>query len=93
MSLEEYYPGDDSWRDFVSLFKSEWKNCSFKNELLVRIGGAEDMAMVIYGTLQDSSMKWIESEIPALEGVSPILCLNSDDGIKRLRTCLHRFPR
>ena len=93
MPLEEYYLGDDSWKDFVSHFKSVWENCSFKNELLAEIGGAEDLAMVIYGTLQGTAIKWIESEVLALEGLSLIQCLNTNNGIKRLCTCLHRFPR
>ena len=93
MPLENFYSGDECWFEFAALFETQWAKCSFQRELLEKLGGAEDLAMVIYGTLLGTSMDWVEKEVPALEGLKPVDCLNSESGVRRLRTCLHRFPR
>ncbi len=93
MPLEEHYLGDENWYNFVSLFKLEWQKCPFKTELVEKLNGMEDLAMVLYGTCLNSSLNWVENKIPALDGLTPIECLKNDSGIKRLKTCLNRMPR
>jgi hypothetical protein len=93
--LEHYYAGDKDWREFVAVFSEEWKGCPFQEELLDAVGGAVDLAIVIYyqcGNEYEDCLEFMESKVPALNGISPKECLKTDWGIKRLRECLMRSP-
>ena len=91
-TLEKYYQGDDLWRTFAETFSANWEQCNIKNELLVALGGHEDLAKVIFAAVGDSALTWINSPIPALDGLSPQECLRSEVLRKRLRVMLTRFP-
>ncbi len=93
--LEEYYKGDEKWDLFVSYYSDNWKECENKDLILSCLLGNEDIAKVIYGiegSVEDT-LVYINYNIPALEGLTPIECLKEQSLIKRLKTMLMRMPR
>lgn len=92
-NLENYYPGDDSWHRFAMLFADEWANCLFKDELLSALNDNEDIAMVIYASVRQNALQWIDESVPALNSITPRECMKTEDGRKRLKTMLTRMPR
>lgn len=90
--LENYYPGDGPWKSFVGVWRDDWSACTFKEQLLYVLSGKEDLAIVIYGLCGNGSLRWVNENVPALDGITPLQCLLSIEFLKRLRTCLMRFP-
>lgn len=91
--LENYYKGDDAWKAFVMNFEQNWLKCDYQEELVRDLGGQEDIAVVIFATVNDKCRTWIHQPIPALDGLSPQECVKSQMLLKRLRTMLMRMPR
>lgn len=91
--LEQFYSGDAAWSSFATLFVNDFSRCIYKDELKKALGGHEELAAVIYGSFGETALQWISQSVPALSGLSPLECLESEAGLKRLRTMLMRMPR
>jgi len=92
-NLEEFYKGDNHWKEFVKLFDNELESFDSKKELLVELNFNIDLAKVIFGIHKESSLNWIDKKIPALNNLSVKDCLHSELLCKRLKTMLMRMPR
>jgi hypothetical protein len=94
--LEEHYDGDEAWNNFVSYYTNIQSNLdqdTFR-QLKRSMSNKEDFAVVIAGLFEKENVfTWIKSKPPALEGVSPIECLQQDHLIKRLRVVLMRITK
>ena len=90
--LEQYFKGEDSWIKYSNLFGEDWTNSNFQLKLLEKCNGKLDIAKVIFYHLGENSLKWMDSNVPALEDLTPLECLNDEKLINRLKECLHRFP-
>ena len=90
--LEHFYSGDETWEHFAACGVEAWSSCERQEEVLDAVGGALELAMVIWHHFDDRYAKWLETNISALGGLSPRECLCTDWGIKRLRECLMRMP-
>lgn len=87
--LEKYYLGDDSWKQFSSMFNDK-PNTQLTYEL-ENIFKNIALAKVIENIIGKSSLNWINKKIPALDNIRPIDCLNSPELLKRLKTMLMRM--
>ncbi|TRX74190.1 hypothetical protein [Pseudomonas mangiferae] len=91
-SLEDDYPGDAEWLLHVGDYKAEYLDDDART-LAEAMGGNLDMAVIIRGKRGlEEGLWWIEQEVPALEGLRPLDCLEDPKLIKRLRTGLMRMP-
>lgn len=88
--LEEAYKGDKDWEKFEALFV-EFKDEPEVKDIAAKLGGNVGLACVIYQQVGSDGAEWLEREVPALEGIRPIDCLNDPVLIKRLRVCLTRM--
>ncbi|WP_289063028.1 hypothetical protein [uncultured Zobellia sp.] len=90
--LEQYYKGEENWLNFVDLYNEFWNENNNQIELLKALNNNLTIAKVIYGKMGNSSLKWINEKIPALDNLSPIECTKNPELIKRLKVCLKRMP-
>jgi len=90
--LENYYSGDNDWSDFVELYAEDYLDDNART-LSAKLNGALDLAIVIYGKrgLREGEW-WIKQEVPMLDDLRPLDCLNDPELLKRLRECLMRMP-
>lgn len=93
INLENYYPGDAAWHRFAALFVDEWSTCQFRSELLSELNDDEEVAMVIYGSVQQNALQWIDKSVPALSNTTARECMKTEEGKKKLKTMLMRMPR
>ncbi|WP_143331226.1 hypothetical protein [Burkholderia aenigmatica] len=92
IELEQYYGGDESWEQFSSLF-AKYIDLPEVKELATDLNGHIDLAYTIYWVAgPKSAKKWIDSNVPALDGIRPVDCVNDPELVKRLRVCLMRMP-
>ncbi len=91
--LEKYYPGDAAWQNFAALFDDDWAACNFRADLLKALGGEEEIAKVVYGSVFRRALRWIDEPVPALLNQTPRACAGTEAGRKRLKTMLMRMPR
>ena len=89
--LEEYYKGDAAWRDFAAAVENEIGICPLKESIEKSIPDS-DLANVICFLVGSHSLEWINKQIPALDGMTPVECMNSEAGIRRLKAALMRMP-
>ena len=61
--------------------------------LLWMLGGDEDLALVIYGSVFETATDWVGQKIPALDGRSIKECIESESGMRDVRSMLMRLPR
>ena len=92
MPIEDYYSGDLAFTNLASCYDIEWDKCQIKDQL-IEIIKDHDLAKLIYGSFLDNSIEWLDTNVPALEGLTPKQCLESNRGILRLRECLMRHHR
>jgi len=59
------------WNKYVSCFTDNFERCTFKDELIRKCGGNEDIAITIYYHSLDNALKWMDSKIPALGNKVP----------------------
>ena len=90
--LEQYFKGEKSWIKYSNLFGDNWTNTEFQLKLLEMCNGQLDIAKVVFYHLRDNSIKWMNSNIPVLDNLTPLECLNDEKLINRLKVCLLRFP-
>ena len=90
-NLELYYPGDEAWVTFVNVHRQTWHESSSQMALLKKMDNQLDLAITIYNIHNGRWQKWIESQIPSLDYLTPLECLRTPTLIKRLRTVLMRM--
>ena len=87
--LENYYCGDDAWENFAEICKNiETDNTK---KLLELLNNDVKLANVIEYRLSENSLSWITRNIPALNNLKPVDCINDDKLLKRLKECLLRM--
>lgn len=91
--LENFYRGDHNWNEFVEFYREKWIDCKIKEELLLELNDKKDLAIVIFGILENHSLNWIHDTVPLLDGLRPVDCTNNEKLVKRLRVLLTRMPR
>lgn len=90
--LEDDYPGDAAWQITVSLYEEDYLD-NDAHTLAQALGGHLDMAVIIRGKRGlEEGLWWIEQEVPALDNIRPLDCLDDPVLIKRLRSALMRMP-
>lgn len=87
--LEQYYPGEEDWIQFSDLYKNI-PHAEISKEL-ESIFKDRAVAIVIAGILGNSSLEWINKQIPALDNLRPLDCVDDPKLQKRLRTMLMRM--
>ena len=87
--LENYYAGDKVWKKFAKICS----NIKTKNtkKLLSLFNNNIEVVNVIEYRNMETSLKWIELEIPALNNLKPIDCIKNKKLLKRLKECLLRM--
>ena len=91
-NLELYYESDKAWEAYLENYKEKWNECEFKNELVNSLNGNNDLAIAIYGKFEDSALKYINENVPILDNITPIKCLENSTLIKRLKVAVMRTP-
>ncbi|ATA21759.1 hypothetical protein [Gibbsiella quercinecans] len=90
--LERYYSSDADWNDFVKLYAEDYLDENARI-LSSKLNGAIDLAIVIYGKRGIKEGEWwIEQEVPMLDKIRPLDCLDDPELLRRLRECLMRMP-
>ena len=90
--LLDEYPGDEKWLEFVNYFVEEWESHPNKIALLSKVNDP-DISAVISFIVGGDSINWLESEIPALGGRTPICVLTKfPNGNIIIRSLLMRMP-
>ena len=73
--LDEFYPGDGVWKGFARVFRGELDKDSLVGAELVRlVGGDEELAAVIYGSVFEKALEWVREKIPALNDRTMLEC-------------------
>ena len=91
IELEQYYKGQSSWDKFIEVFDNNWKDSEFQKDLLSKVDNRIDLAKVIDYHFGETSLNWLDKNIPALDNLTPLECLKSDNLINRLKVCLMRM--
>lgn len=92
MKLEDEYPGDAAFARFSETCEESWKVFPDQQLLLEKLRGDIGLARAVAYHCAEYSLQWLEQEIPALDNASPLECLGTEAGVRRLRTCLMRIP-
>lgn len=90
MPLEDYYCGDDRFRDLAKHCEPGWAACDHKEEFLAAVGEL-DLAMVLHQSLDQHAVNWLDGPVPVLEGLTPRECLKTEPGRRRVKECLMRM--
>lgn len=92
--IEQYWEETDNenWRKFVKVCAENWTNSSEQINLLEKVKGNKDIAIVLNYQLGKEAIEWIEKQIPILDYLSPMECLEKENLKTRLRMALWRFP-
>ena len=83
---------NSTWITFVQSFRNHWQECPFQEKLTRELNGLEDVAVVIYGLVGSSALKWIKEPVPALENHRPVDCCMKRSLIKKLKSMLMKMP-
>ncbi len=78
------------WIKFASLGKAGFETCDFKEALIQKCGGYEDVAWVVYHHNRSQSLKWMNSKIPALGNKAPRAMVTNK--LESLKKVLWSFP-
>lgn len=91
--LEQYFDEKSkiAWDNIVYWAESYWAESADQKLLMENLDNKPDIAKVIFAKLGDRGLDWIDRKIPALDNLSPKECLNTSDGIKRLKEGLLRM--
>lgn len=90
--IEQYYPGDEIWDEFVEVVSADWSRCGFQDDLVEKLDGRKRFAQAIYHLAGDRALYWINQPVPALDGLTPVECLANKKLRQRLKTLLLRSP-
>jgi hypothetical protein len=91
MRLDEHYLGDEAFAKYSAAFTDDWDAFPGKDELL-NVVGSIDLARPIAFHCGSRFSEWLRAKIPALGNLTPLECLSSQTGIRRLKSCLMRMP-
>jgi hypothetical protein len=91
MRLEEHYPGDDAWANFVASTPEGFDRFAGATALANALSGDRELAAVVYVHLGEQALAWVESPKGMLDGLSPAACLSDIVLLRRLRTMLMRM--
>ena len=75
IELEQYYKGQKSWENFIEVFDYNWKNSEIQKTLLTKVDDRIDLAKVIDYIIGETSLSWLNNNIPALDNLTPLECL------------------
>ncbi|TJZ62948.1 hypothetical protein FAZ15_01200 [Sphingobacterium olei] len=92
--LEQYFDsnGSKAWDTLVKLAtETSWTNSESQKILEQILNNHTDIAKVLYARLGEESINWIYRKVPALDGMSPLECLETPELIKRLKEGLSRM--
>ncbi|WMJ72295.1 hypothetical protein RCC89_03825 [Cytophagaceae bacterium ABcell3] len=91
--IEQYYglEGDRDWENVIKTSMSVWKESDYQKELVDKLKGRKDLAIVIYDRLGEHSLDWLEKKVPGLEYLTPLECLKSQKLLQRLKEALMRM--
>ncbi len=92
--LEQYFDnnGSKGWNDLVDLAtETSWTNSESQKLLEQKLDNHTDIAKVLYARLGEESLDWVYRKVPALDGLSPLACLETPKLIKRLKEALCRM--
>ncbi|RKE56062.1 hypothetical protein [Sphingobacterium detergens] len=89
IKLEQYYPGDEEWTAFSTLYRS-MPQLAVLTELKNRFLD-ESLVYVIVGIVGDAALAWAERKIPALDHLRPVDCVGNTGLERRLKTMLMRM--
>lgn len=92
--LEQYFDssGSKGWNDLVDLAtETSWTNSESQKLLEQKLDNHTDIAKVLYARLGEESLDWVYQKVPALDGLSPLACLETPKLIKRLKEALCRM--
>lgn len=92
MGIEKFYLGDKAFAEFSATFSDAWNNYERKENLLTLLRNDVELARPIAFKLGNTCEEWIRSPVPALDKETPLECLKTQTGIKKLKTCLMRMP-
>ena len=91
MGLEQHYLGDEAFAKYSEALEGNWNAFPQRDELLNAVGSI-DLARPIAFHCGAHFSEWLRAKIPALSNLTPLECLSSQDGIRRLKSCLMRMP-
>ncbi|MEN5232469.1 hypothetical protein [Sphingobacterium faecium] len=91
--LEQYFDssGSKGWNDLVDLAETSWTNSESQKLLEQKLDNHTDIAKVLYARLGEESLDWVYRKVPALDGLSPLACLETPKLIQRLKEALCRM--
>ncbi|MFA4870746.1 MAG: hypothetical protein WC623_21295 [Pedobacter sp.] len=92
--LEQYFDsnGSQAWDTLVNwATETYWTNSESQKLLEQTLKNHTDIAKVMYARLGEESLQWIHRKVPALDGLSPLECLETPELIKRLKEGLSRM--
>ena len=89
MSGIEQYFDDKHWDEFSEFCPEPTDSEPF--HLLTQKIDDRELARVIWLRREEHFLNWIDSSIPALEGLTPMDCLSSLGLTNRLKVCLLRM--
>lgn len=90
--LRDEYPGDDAWRQFVSVFRQAWSLWEDKDSYSSTLGDQE-IAIVLTTSMGALALDWFTKPCGALGKRAPIDVLKNEPyGINIIRTLLMRMP-
>jgi len=92
MPLEKYYSGDAAFSKYASAFDAEWATCDYRNELLTAFRNNIELAKPICYEFGRDYRDWMLRNIPALDGLRPVDCLDDPQLLNRLKEYLLRMP-
>lgn len=81
----------EDWSNYVSCFSTNFESCTFKDELIKKCCGNEDIAIAIYYHCRNNALKWMDSAVPALANKIPSMEISAGN-VNAVREVIWRFP-
>jgi hypothetical protein len=82
---------DIRWYTYTKICRRNFAECSFKDELVAKCGGNEDIAWALFFHLRSDSLTWLQRNVPALDDQMPAKLI-ADGQADRVRDCLWSMP-
>ena len=68
---------DPLWNKFAGVCHQVFAQCRFQDQLIAACKGNADIAWACYFHLRDDALDWLQRQVPALDGQTPVALLNS----------------
>lgn len=91
IKLEQYFTSEKDWVQFSKPFSDHWVGNESQLSLLIHSNNQSDLAEVIYFYFQENWEVWINKKIPALDGMTPLECIQKKELNTRLKVYLMRM--